>query len=151
MLPSIFSADGPENDARFRLDTLERLELATARKWILLVGALYLVGAVLFLGLREPRVGPGVQLQVVLVAVALFLGHLLLWWYVVQQPLTAAIVALGFFVLVIAVDGLMDPSRITQGLLVKALGGFGLGRAVMAARAVERLREERALSPAGTS
>jgi hypothetical protein len=72
--------------------------LRQARGWILAVGIIYVVSAVLQVTLLERRLpGEAVTLMLTLNG-ALFLIHLGLWWWARTAPLAATVVALVLFV-----------------------------------------------------
>ncbi len=119
-------------------------KLRQARGWILAVGIIYVVSALIQVTLMNeglPR--DAVTLQLVLNG-ALCLVHLGLWWWARTAPFAAALVALVLFLTLQLVEAALDPSSLGRGIIIKVLFLIALVSAVRAGVEAQRLRRERA-------
>lgn len=118
-------------------------KLRQARGWILVVGVLYAVSALLQVTVIEPRPPKEAIAGMLMLPGALFIAHVGLWWWARTAPLAAALVALVVSLTLLLVQLALDPSSVGTGIIIKALFLVALLQAVRAGVQVERLRGER--------
>lgn len=112
--------------------------LDTARKWILAIGIIYVVSALVMGAI----VGDMTDKYIWGPTIALFICHLGLWWWAKTQPFPAAVVALVLFLTVQLVNAAMNPDTIHHGIVVKILFLVALIKAVQAGSEANRLRKQ---------
>ena len=132
-------AEVEDPDDRAVFDAMLAPELRRARYWILALGALYTVTGLLIGGFAY-SVTPAAARMVIGVNVALGLIHLGLFFWAKTQPLAAAVVALGLFITVNAINAIDDPSTLAQGICLKVLFVVVLSGAIKAGLSARRLR-----------
>lgn len=115
-------------------------KLRQARGWILAVGIIYVVSAVMQVTLLPDRMADGDVVFVLALNTGLCLVHLGLWWWARTAPFAAAVVALVLFVTLQIVELALDPSSIGRGVIIKVLFLVALVQAVRAGVEVQRLR-----------
>lgn len=107
--------------------------LAKGRKWIAIVGALYIPGGLLFYATTEDPL-------VLWINFALALIHAGLWHWAKTNLLPAALTALVIFVTLHLADAVVDPSMLLRGVIIKVVFIVVLARAVSAGMEARRLR-----------
>lgn len=115
-------------------------KLRLARGWILAVGIIYVVSAVLQIALAGDRLVSGGATLLLALNGALFVIHLGLWWWARTAPLAAAIVALCLFVTLQLVEATLDPTSLARGVIIKVLFLVALVQAVRAGVEAQRIR-----------
>ncbi|MCB0074736.1 MAG: zinc ribbon domain-containing protein [Caldilineaceae bacterium] len=125
-------------------DRLLVAKAGKARGWILAVGAIYLLGAVLHV--TSPRFSEDVvadQVPYILAAGAVrFLVHLGLWWWARTAPFAAALVAMIFYVTSEVVAVVADPEHLRRGIIIRVVFLAVLVQALRAGWAAHRVRRE---------
>jgi hypothetical protein len=111
----------------------------SARKMIIWAGLYYPLIPVAMFAMLARIAGAGVFATSAFaltfaVGVALFAGHLGLWWWARKSPLPATLIAMGVFVAYVGVTGIGD------GLVIKVLVFAVLARAVLASNRARKLR-----------
>lgn len=117
--------------------------LKTARGWILAIGIIYVVSAMLVLALQGEYMLDEAKQLVIGTSVALCAIHVGLWWWARTAPFPAAVVALVLFLTVQAINIALDPSQAYKGVLIKALFLVALIKAVSAGLEAHKLRAQR--------
>lgn len=117
-------------------------KLQQARGWILAVGIIYVVSAVLQVTILSDRMRDDDVMFILVLNGCLCLVHLGLWWWARSAPFAAAVVALVLFVTLQLVEVALDPSSIGRGIIIKVLFLFALVQAVRAGVEVQRLRRD---------
>ncbi len=111
----------------------------SARKMILWAGLYYPLIPVLMFAMLARVFGGGVFATSAFavafaIGLALFAGHLGLWWWARKSPLPATLIALGVFITYVGITGLGD------GLIIKVIVFAVLARAVLASNRARKLR-----------
>jgi len=75
---------------------------------------------------RQVNVALGVDL-------AIAAGFFGLWWWAAKQPFTASLLALLLYLAVIAITGIIEPSSLYKGVILKVLCVAALVKAIQAA------------------
>lgn len=128
------------NDAM--IEAIYKPALSRARGWILAVGILYAVSALIFVAVG--RLGDE-QLQLVLgLNFGLMAIHVGLYFWARTSPFPAAVVALAIFVTLHLTEAVIDPTSLYRGILIKVLFLIALVKAVQAGLQVKRLVAQRA-------
>lgn len=126
-----------------RIATELEPKLAKARGWILAVGIIYVVSTGLQVAMAGGRLDSEAVTLSFVIAGALCLVHIGLWWWAKTAPFAAAVVALVMFVTLQLVQAVIDPSSLTSGIIIKGFFLVALIQAVMAGLEVQRLLRER--------
>lgn len=125
-----------------RIATELEPKLRQARGWILAVGIIYVVSAVMQVTLLADRMAHDDVAFVLALNAGLCVVHLGLWWWARTAPFAAAVVALVLFVTLQIVELALDPSSIGRGVIIKVLFLVALIQAVRAGVEVQRLRRD---------
>jgi hypothetical protein len=126
------------------IETVLEPKLRQARGWILAVGIIYVVSAVLQVTLLGDQLRSSDVTFVLVLNGALCAVHLGLWWWARSAPFAAALVALVLFVTLQVVEAAIDPASLGRGIIIKVLFLVALVQAVRAGVEVQRLRHGRA-------
>lgn len=126
------------HDDRIEAELMPRLR--QARGWILAVGIIYVLSAILQVTVLGRGLSSADATFLLALNGALFVVHLALWWWARGAPLAAAVVALCLFASLQVVNAAVDPSTLWKGLILKALFLVALVQAVRAGMQVHRLR-----------
>lgn len=129
---------GADMHLELQIDAMYMPALKTARTWILAIGIIYVVSALLV----GAMIGDMTDKLVWGPAIALFACHLGLWWWAKTQPFPAAVVALVLFVTVQGINAALEPESIYKGLVIKVLFLVALIKAVQAGSEANRLRRQ---------
>lgn len=138
------TACGADRDVEIQIESLERTKLASARKWILGVGIMYVVWALIMVTISKDTLTPEMRNFILIANGGLCVVHIGLYFWARKQALPAAVVALLLFASLHLVNAVLDPSTIYQGLLLKVVFTVVLVKAIMAGYEIHRLRNERA-------
>lgn len=118
-------------------------KLKKARGWILGIGILYAVSALLMVAISGvPWSIPEVKILLA-TNFALFAIHIGLWFWAKTAPFAAAVVALALFLTVHLVNAIIEPASLVRGILIKILFLIALAQAISAGLEVRRLRTTR--------
>ena len=131
---------GANRDLELEAEMVAGPALASARKWILAIGVLYLVGLALTLIRYGEFLPEAFKVRLIAIHCGLFLAHLGLYWWAKTKPLAAASVALGLFIALQVTETLIDGSSIRSGIIVKIIFLVVLVRAVMAGKKAREIR-----------
>lgn len=115
-----------------------------ARGWILAVGIVYAVSAVLMVTVLGGGLPSDARTMILAINFGLCAIHIGLWLWAKSEPFAAAVVALVLFVTVQAIDIASDPEAITRGLFIKVFFVIALVSAVRAGLQARALRTSRA-------
>ncbi|MCB9731963.1 MAG: zinc ribbon domain-containing protein [Deltaproteobacteria bacterium] len=117
------------------------LKVRQARGWILAVGIIYAVSAVLMLVIMGRDLPPDARNLLLVINLGLCVIHIGLWLWAKTQAFAAAVVAFVLFITVQAVDIASDPTALTRGIFIKVFFIIALVSAIRAgleARALVR-------------
>jgi hypothetical protein len=121
---------------------VHRQKIKTGRGWILAVAIMQLFTALVCLALAAGADGKGATgaafSRVAVVVGLLGLIYLGLWIWAKRSPFAAALVALVFFLSLMALDAVMNPASLVQGILIKLLIVAGLAQAVRSSYAMKK-------------
>ena len=120
-----------DEDSRYRREI--EPALAKGRKWIAIVGVMYVFGGLVFYATTEEPL-------VLWINLALAAIHGGLWHWGKSNLLPAAISALVLFISVHLLNAVLDPTTIAQGILIKGIFIVVLARAVSAGLEARRLQ-----------
>lgn len=139
--PQNGTQDQMDNFLRNQFMEKEKIEAAkkkikNAKIMLGIVAGLQVLGGLIFLAADDQDGGlvMGIQLIVAL----LFLGCM---FWVDKNPVTAMIVALSIYILIILIGALADPATLVSGILVKVLVIGALARGITAAREAKHIQE----------
>jgi hypothetical protein len=136
-------ACGADSEIELHIAAFHQPALDSARKWILAVGIIYVLSAMLMTAIAGDAMLDEERKLVLGVSLALCLIHVGLWWWARTAPFPAAVVALVLFVTLQLINAALDPSTIIKGIVIKILFLVALIRAVQAGAEANRLRGQR--------
>ena len=137
----------PSTLAESQHKTTHKQTVKSGRGYILAIAIVQLVIGVAFFAMtRVATANAPIKNQAILLNVAItvsilgviFMG---LWMWAKYAPFAAALVALIFYVSVLALDAVMAPAQIAQGILIKILFIAGLSKAVKSGYALKKSTE----------
>ncbi|TNF38611.1 MAG: zinc ribbon domain-containing protein [Deltaproteobacteria bacterium] len=123
------------------IESVYKPALARARGWILAVGILYTVSALIYVAVG--RFGEEERNLVLGLNLGLSAIHVGLYFWARTSPFPAAIVALALFVTLHLTEAVIEPSSLVRGILIKILFLVALIKAVQAGLQVKRLVTQR--------
>jgi hypothetical protein len=136
-------ACGADRDVEIQIEALERTKLTAARRWIFGIGCWYLVSGLFMLVILGDQLTPQGRNLLLGTHAGLFVLHLGLYAWARIAPLAAAVVALILFLTLHIANGVLEPSSIYKGILIKVLFVVVLVKAIQAGYEIHRLRNER--------
>lgn len=136
------SACGANRDVELEAEAFAGPALRSARNWILAIGILYMVSAVLILGIAGVDFGSELGMQILGTNAALLVIHIGLFFWAKKAPFAAAVVALCLFITVHLINAIIDPTSIYQGIIIKILFLVVLIKAVSAGQQANRIRAQ---------
>jgi hypothetical protein len=137
----------PSTLAESQHKTTHKQTVKSGRGYILAIAIIQLVlGFVFFALTRAATVNAPIKNQAVLLSgaitvSALGLIYIGLWMWAKYAPFAAALVALILYVSVLALDAVVAPEQIAQGILIKILFIAGLSKAVKSGYALKKATE----------
>lgn len=134
------SACGANRDVELEAEAFAGPALRSARNWILGVGILYMVSAVLITAMMGVDFGSDVGMMILGTNAALLAIHIGLFIWAKKAPFAAAVVALCLFFTVHLINAILDPTTIYQGLIIKIAFLVILIKAVKAGQYANQLR-----------
>jgi hypothetical protein len=132
-------ACGANRVNELHIQAIEATSLRSARRWILGIGFWYMASAMVVTQMLGEQAGRHVG-WLLEIGAGMFAIHVGLWWWSKRHVMAATIAALALFLLVQVVNASADPSSLASGWLLKGLVLIALGRAIFAAREVQKLR-----------
>jgi hypothetical protein len=114
--------------------------LASARKWILAVGILYGVSALILYAMMGDQLTSDGKAILLGTNFGLLAIHIGLWVWARTAPFPAAVVALVLFVTVHAVNAVLEPESIYKGIVIKIIFLVVLIKAVQAGHKANQMR-----------
>jgi hypothetical protein len=140
---------GADRDLELAVHAFTAPALASARRWILILGIAYLLNALVLCAMIDgPLTRDGWLVVGSTIALAAIHGGLWLWAR--SQPLAAAVVALALFVTLQLAIAVTAPEDLYKGFLIKALFLVSLVGAVRAGHRARRIRAEHARARGAT-
>ncbi|MGA3006580.1 MAG: hypothetical protein ABSE59_01695 [Opitutaceae bacterium] len=134
----------PSTLAESQHKTTHKQAVNSGRGYILAIAILQLLAGVVFFVLARTNNLPArerVFLNIAVTVSLLGLIYLGLWMWAKRAPFAAALVALMLYVSVLALDAVMAPEQIVQGIVIKILIVAGLAKAVKSGYALKKETE----------
>lgn len=136
-------ACGANTEVELHIQAFHQPALESARKWILAVGIIYVVSALLVTAMAGDMMLDEDRNFLFGVSLALCAIHVGLWQWAKTAPFPAAVVALVLFITVQLINAVLDPSSLYKGIIIKVLFLVALIKAVQAGSQANRLRGQR--------